>query len=430
MGKKVLIITYYWPPAGGVGVLRNLKFVKYLRDFGWEPIVFAPENADYSRIEIDNLNEIPLGLELIKYPIWEPFSLFRKFTGRKNDDNTNPVYVKENSAGILDKISIWIRGNFFIPDARFFWIKPSVKYLSKYIEEHKIDAILTGGPPHTNTVIGQKLSEKYNIPWLADFQDPWTQVDYYKNFNISRLADRRHKSLEQKVFSTASLITIVSPTWAKELEDIGAKDVKVIYYGYDESDFINLTPKHSDFFIISHAGVLGIDRQPWTLLRVLSDLCKDNIDFKNKLKIKFNGIVDHSIIQKIQEYGLESNYIFLGLTKRIDALQLMLDSDLLLLPVNKAENSKGRLPGKLYEYLRARKPILSLGTKNSDVESILNSTGAGINCEYDDYNKITEYIIETFNNKNRIIGSDVSKYTNQNQTKILASYLESITRKE
>lgn len=426
--KKVLIISYYWPPAGGVAVLRNLKFVKYLREFGWEPVVYAPENADYPRTEINNFKEIPHGVDIMKHPIREPFALFKKFTGRKDDDNTNPVYVRENSAGFFDKIAIWVRGNFFIPDARFLWIKPSVKYLSKYLKENKIDAILTGGPPHTNTVIGQQLSEKFNIPWLADFQDPWTQVDYYDKFSIGKLADRKHKKLEQKVFSTAKQITIVSPTWAKELEDIGANDVKVIYYGYDESDFAELKPKQSDYFIISHAGILGTDRQPDTFLRVLSDICKSNHDFKNKLQIKFNGAVDFTITHKIKEYGLENNYTFLGLTKRIDALQLMLDSSLLLLPVNKAVNAKGRLPGKIYEYLRVRKPILSLGPKDSDVESILKSTGAGINCEYEDYDKIWDYVTDTFNNKEKNTYSDVTIFTSRNQTKVLAGYLDDITR--
>ncbi len=426
--KKVLIISYYWPPAGGISVLRNLKFVKYLRDFGWEPIVYAPENADYNQIDHDNFNEIPKGIEILRLSIIEPFSLFRKFTGRKDTDKTNPVYVRENSSGFLDKISIWARGNFFIPDARFLWIKPSVKYLSKYLKEHKVDAILTDGPPHTNTVIGQILSEKFNIPWLADFQDPWTQVDYYKMLYIGKIADNRHKKLEQKTFRTAKQITIASPTWAHELEEIGAKKPEVIYYGYDEDDFTDLLPNQSNQFIISHAGLLGIDRQPDIFLQVLSDICKEDPEFRKRLQIKFAGIVDFTIKQKIKDCHLESNYIDLGVINRKDALQLMLDSSILLLPVNKAENAKGRLPGKIYEYLRAGKPILSLGIRESDVEAILKSTNAGVNCEYDDYNSIKEFVLGVYNKSFKSESSKklISIFSVKNQTSKIAELLDQI----
>jgi len=427
--KKVLIISYYWPPAGGVGVLRNLKFVKYLRNFGWEPIVYAPENADYPQEDLNNFNDIPDGVETIRYPIIEPFSLFRKFTGRKDSNKSNPVYVRKNNAGWLDDLAIWIRGNFFIPDARFLWIKPSVKYLSKYLQEHKIDAILTDGPPHTNTVIGQNLSEKFNIPWLADFQDPWTQVDYYKMMKIRGRADRKHRKLEQDTFKTAKKITIASPTWAGELEEIGAKDVDVIYYGYDEADFEKLSVESNpNEFVISHAGVLGIDRQPDVLLKVLSDLCQEIPEFKQKLKIKLAGAVDFSIVEMIKKNGLADNFLELGNILRVDALKLMLSSDVLLLPVNKADNAKGRLPGKIYEYLRAKKPILSLGIKGSDVEQILTETQTGFNFEYDDHQAIKSYILSIFKQDLKINpdSNKIEQFSSENQTRQIADYLNKI----
>ncbi len=426
--KKVLIISYYWPPAGGVAVLRNLKFVKYLRDFGWEPIVYAPKNADYNQLDLDNFKEIPDGIETLRYPIIEPFSLFRKFTGRKKTDKTNPVYARESSAGFMDKFSIWVRANFFIPDARFLWIKPSVKYLSEYLKENKVDAILTDGPPHTNTVIGQQLSEKFNIPWLADFQDPWTQVDYYKMFNIGKRADRKHKKLEQETFKTAKQITIASPSWADDLEKIGAKKPEVIYYGYDEDDFSGVNANRGDKFIISHAGLLGIDRQPDTFLIVLADICNSNPQFKNDLQLKFAGVVDFTIKQKIDELGLNENFIDLGTIDRKEAIQLMLDSSLLLLPVNKADNAKGRLPGKIYEYLRTFNPILALGENGSDVEGIISSTKSGINCQYDDYAGIKEFVLDVYNKtfETKSTKELIARFSVKNQTKKIAKLLSEI----
>ncbi len=429
--KKVLIISYYWPPAGGVGVIRNLKFAKYLRRFGWEPVVFVPENADYPQLDLNNLKDIPENIEVLKGKILEPFSLFRKFTGRKETDKTNPVYVRENSGGVLDKFSIWVRGNFFIPDARSLWIRPSVKFLSQYLKDNPVDAILTDGPPHTNTVIGQRLSEKFNIPWLADFQDPWTQVDYYKMMYIGHLADKKHRRLEQQTFKTAKKITIASPTWAKDLESIGAKDVDVIYYGYDEDDFseIGAIQKNDDEFVISHAGILGLDRDPDTLLNVLSKICNENPEFKKKLRIKLAGAVDFAIKQKIESYGLKDNFVDLGFISRLDSIRLMLTSDVLLLLVNKADNAKGRLPGKIYEYLRAQNPILSLGTKESDVERILTDTQTGQNMEYDDANEIEQFIINVFN-KTSCLKFDmdvISQFSSENQTRKVAQYLDVIT---
>ena len=199
--KRVLIISYHWPPSGGVGVLRCLKFSKYLRQFGWEPVVYIPMNANYLLRDDSNRKDIPDNIEILRHSIREPFGLFKLVSGRKKDDPADPVHVRQKKS-FIDNFAIWVRGNFFIPDARCLWIKPSVRYLKRYLKDHPVEAIFTDGPPHTNTVIGQRLSSELGIPWLADFQDPWTQVDYYKLYKIGKLADRRHKTLEQQAFKT------------------------------------------------------------------------------------------------------------------------------------------------------------------------------------------------------------------------------------
>ena len=212
MKKRVLIITYYWPPSGGIGVLRCLKMAKYLRDFGWEPIIYTAKDAHYPRIDHSNDRDVPEGLEIIKQKIIEPYTFYKLLTGQKKDANVNNVfYTKEENLGYMHKLSVWIRSNFFIPDARSLWIKPSVKRLTKYIEENQVDAMLTCGPPHTNTRIATLLSKKTGTPWLMDFQDPWTQVDYYALLNLSKWGDRKHRRQEQEAFAQADKVTIVSP---------------------------------------------------------------------------------------------------------------------------------------------------------------------------------------------------------------------------
>lgn len=428
--KKVLIISYYWPPAGGISVLRTLKFVKYLQNFGWLPIVYAPKNANYPYLDENNFKDIPNNIVTLRRKIYEPFGIFKFLTGRKKNDSSNPVYVKSKNS-LLDNFSIFLRGNFFIPDARCMWIKPSVKFLSKYLTENPVDAILTDGPPHTNTVIGMKLSEKLNIPWLADFQDPWTQVDYYQMMKIGKRADNKHKMLELHVFNIAKKITIASPTWAKDLMNIGAKNVDTIYYGYDEDDFVNLKlEKKSEDFIIVHAGILGIDRNPDTFLKVLSSIKKENPEFAKLLKIKFAGIVDYTIKERIKELNLNDNFEELGNIPRQKALQLMTSAKLLLLPVNKAMNANGRLPGKIYEYLRTYNPILALGNKKSDVDTILNESKTGNLFTYDDFQGIKKFVLDIFLSKinSQINKEFIKRFSSEIQTKQIAEYLNEITK--
>jgi glycosyltransferase involved in cell wall biosynthesis len=429
--KKVLIITYYWPPSGGIGVHRCLKFAKYLNQLGWEPIIYAPQNAQYPYYDETNYKHIPKGITVLKTKIFEPFNLFKKISGRKKTDSANPVYVRDRKQTVIDKIGIWIRGNLFIPDARSFWIKPSVKYLVEYLRKNPVNVILTDGPPHTNTVIGCKVSQKTGIPWLADFQDPWTQVDYYSMLKIGNRANAIHHKLEQEAFKTAKKTTIVSPTWKNDLMKIGAKNVDVIYWGYDEADFENTNNIIPDKeFSIIHAGQLGYDRKPDTFIKVLGDLKKENPDFAENLKIKFAGTVDYSIVELIEKANLKDNYNHLGNISRPEAIKLCLKSHIQFLPLNIADNAKGRIPGKLFENMRAKRPILCLGPKDSDVSKILTKSKAGESYEYNDYQGIKEYLLDTFEkykNKINIVNSNgIEEYDIKNQVKKLSLYLEEI----
>ena len=185
--KKVLIITYYWPPSGGAGVQRWLKFAKYLSDFGWEPIIYTVENGEYPVLDYDLLDEVPKGITVLKTPIWEPYSIYKKFTGRKKEDKINSGFLSEKkNPKLLEKLSIWIRGNLFIPDARKFWIKPSVNFLTNYLIDNPVDIVVSSGPPHSSHIIALKLKEKNKLPWLADFRDPWTNIYYYKELLLNK----------------------------------------------------------------------------------------------------------------------------------------------------------------------------------------------------------------------------------------------------
>jgi glycosyltransferase involved in cell wall biosynthesis len=430
--KKVLVISYYWPPSGGIGVHRSLKFVKYLQDFGWKPVVYAPLNAQYEYCDDTNFKDIPENITVIRRKILEPFGLFRKLSGRKRTDSANPVYLRDKKPKAIDKLAIWARGNLFIPDARKFWIRPSVIFLKKYLKENPVDAIFSDGPPHTNTMIACELSKATGIPWLMDFQDPWTQVDYYAMLKIGKKADEKHRKLEQEAFKTAKKTTIVSPTWKKDLESIGATNVDVIVWGYDEDDFGKEKVIFDNDFSIVHAGQLGFDRKPDVFIKVLGDLKKENPEFARKLKIKLAGKVDYSIEELIKDKGLTDNYIAFGNIPRPRAFDLTLKSHILFLPLNKAGNAKGRIPGKLFENMRSKRPILCLGPTDSDVANILRETNTGKAFEYNDYENIKNFVMEVFgkylNNNNTVDAINLEKYTVKNQTKLLSGYLDEIYR--
>ncbi len=428
--KKVLIISYYWPPSGGIGVHRCLKFAKYLQEFGWEPVVYAPLDAQYPYFDETNFQHVPENITVLRRKIFEPFDIFKKISGRKKTDQANPVYVRDRKLSKVDKLSIWIRGNFFIPDARCFWVKPSIRFLKKYLKENPVDAIFTDGPPHTNTLIGCRLSQITGIPWLMDFQDPWTQVDYYGMLKIGKRADKIHHRLEQESLATAKKTTIVSPTWKKDLESIGAKNVDVIVWGYDEDDFRHPAPSIDDDFSIIHAGQLGFDRRPDTFIRLLGDLKKEMPDFGEKLKLKFAGTVDYAIVEMIKNAGLEENYLPLGNISRPAAIELTEKAHVLLLPLNIADNAKGRIPGKLFENMRAKRPILCLGPTDSDVAGIITETNTGKAFGYDNYEGIKKYLLEIFeqykSGTNTVDAKELVKYTVKNQTRLLAGFLDGI----
>jgi hypothetical protein len=428
--KKVLLITYHWPPSGGVTVLRCLKIVKYLREFGWEPVVLTAKNASYPFTDEGNFKDIPEGIEIIKVPIWEPVGWFKKLSGRaKNEPIQNITSTASKDRSWIDELSIWIRGNFFIPDARKFWIRPSVRYLTNYLKSNRIDAIFTDGPPHTNTVIGMRISRKTGIPWLADFQDPWTQVDYYKDFKISAWADKKHRKLEQEVFQTASKITIASDHWKTELESIGAKNVDVIYYGYDEDDFMAFKEKPHDKLVFFHGGVLGRDRNPENLFKVIAELRASEKEKYDHIAIRLAGEVDIEVKRSIKANGLTDITSYLGMLPRHEVYGEYANSDLLILPVNKADNAKGRIPAKLFEYLRTGKQILAFGPEDGDVARIIKEMQRGSCHAYSDITSIRKSVQQAIKNieTGQREAKDPSKYSNREQTRLVAKYLDEIS---
>ena len=378
--KKILIITYYWPPSGGGGVQRWLKFVKYLPQAGWDPIVVAPQNAEYPTTDESLLRDIDPKLEVIKIPIWEPYNLFKILTGKKKDAKVNSgVLTDKSKQSLAERISIWIRGNILIPDPRIFWVNPAKKTLKKYLQNNSVDAIITTGPPHSVHLIGYKLKKSLGIKWLADFRDPWSGIDYLEEFNPGKMAMNKQKKLEHKVITTADQVITVSENWANDLKILGAKNIEVITNGYDEKDFAGFNYNYqSEDFTLLYSGIIHAYRNPKYLWDALEKTCKTDEYFASKIKLKLFGTIDDEVIAYLESLPfLSKRFYYGGYISHTALIQEYAKATVLLLLQNNTKNAMGHIPGKLFEYLASGKHIAALCNSNSDVAKILSRYDKG-----------------------------------------------------
>lgn len=371
MAKKVLVITYYWPPAGGIAVQRWVKFSKYLNEFGWEPIIFTVSNGQYQLIDQSMLLDVPKNITVIKRQIWEPYSLYRFLAKEKKRISQNPDEIKPGEkTSLMKKISVWIRSNLFIPDARMFWINPSVKFLNRYLKENKVDAVVSTGPPHSAHLIALALKKRNKISWLADFRDPWTNMDYYHELNLTSWADRKHHRLEKEVLSRADAVTVVGNGMRMEFEGKGRGKIFVVTNGFDEADFGEIDTEVDKDFSLLHMGSFFARINPVGLWDALAQLKRESHPLIKKLKLKLTGRVAPAVIESIRKNGLEEFLEVKPFCKHQEAIREMKKAAILLLCV--FEETKFVVTGKLFEYLATQRPILYVGPKDGDAAQILS----------------------------------------------------------
>ncbi|TAE53672.1 MAG: glycosyl transferase family 1 [Bacteroidetes bacterium] len=395
--KKFLLITYYWPPSGGAGVQRCLKLVKYARDFGWEPVVYTALDAAYPITDPSLEQDVPPEVEVIRGPIWEPYEWYKRFTGKKKDEAVYSGFLNEDKKpSLTERLSIWVRGNFFIPDARRFWIGPSVKLLADYLKQHPVDAIISSGPPHSVHLIARGLKRQLGIPWVADFRDPWTNIDFYDQLGLSSWADRIHHRQEASVMREADQIVTVSWTWAKEFEALGAKAVPVITNGFDEADFAFEKPPLETKFVFSHIGYLNADRNPPLLWQAFGELCREIPGLQDDLVLRFIGKTDHITYRQIEAQGLADNLERIAYLPHSEVLSWTCRSQALLLLVNDVPNVMGHIPGKTYEYIGSRRPVLAIGPEEADFARVIRETNSGVVCGFTDLEKMKREILRMY----------------------------------
>lgn len=426
--KRVLIVTYYWPPSAGSGVQRWLKFSKYLPQFGWQPVIFTPENPDFS-LQDESLEQgVDKQTEVLKFPIWEPYQLFRTLKKQKPKDTASILEYKD--PGMLDQLAVWLRGNLLIPDPRLFWIKPSVKFLEEIWEQNDFKAIITTGPPHSMHLIGRNLKRKTSIPWLADFRDPWSTWEFLDTLKLSGFARKKHLKLESSVFEEADSLVTISPTFRKEMKGIGAKDIQVLLNGFDPSDipeFLTTPPEGSSVLEIVYSGVIDAIRNPLPFLNVLKSVFGNT---NGKVRLTFVGRVNEGVKQLLSEDSWFQDHVVLaGYVTHKEVFSYYQKAHLLLLILTNTKNAKGNIPGKLFEYMATGRQILALGDPMGDTASIIESSEAGQVYSHTDEAGMAQFI-QNFQNSERPKKSDtdIQQYSRKKITGQLAQLLDKISQ--
>jgi len=402
--KKLLIITYYWPPAGGPGVQRWLKFVKYLPEFNIQPIVYIPENPTYPIVDNGLESEVSDKAIILKNKIFEPYGLASFFGKNKTKKISSGIIPNQKKQSVLEKTLLWVRGNLFIPDARFLWVKPSVNYLKKYIEENNIDTIVTSGPPHSLHLIGLQLKKELNIKWFADFRDPWTTIGYHKALKLSSYANKKHKAFEKLVLTSADTIIVTSKTTKTEFQKITSKPIEVITNGYD----IEKIEKQSldEKFSLAHIGSFLSERNPRILWQALKELVSENADFKNDFRLKLIGATSQEVLDTISEFKLNDYVQNLGYVSHQEAVEHQRKSQVLLLIEINSNDTKSIIPGKLFEYMVSERPIIALGPEGSDFAEIITATNTGVFFTYNEKEKLKALLLKyykEYQNQNLIV---------------------------
>ena len=430
--KKVLIITYYWPPSGGIAVQRWVKFVKYLPGFDWEPIVYTVSNGEYALVDHSLEGELAADLVVIKRPIWEPYQWYQLLSKAKKGNGRLSIKLSER-AGLAERISLWVRSNIFIPDARRFWIKPSVRFLVKFLSETKVDVIITTGPPHSLHLIGLEVVAKTKIPWIADFRDPWTSMDYYKDLQLTRWADEKHHRLEKEVLQRANAVIAVGKMMQREFEEKRGALVEYLPNGYDLKEFFVDHPIQFDYeFTIVHAGSLFERRNPLSLWKAMTELRDESHPLLQKIKIKLLGRVDETVLKSIQKNGLHDFVQLIPFVPHPELVTHLQSAQVLLLPIDNFEGAKWVLTGKLFEYLAAQRPVLCIGPVDGDAAEIIYETGVGEIFDFEDVAGIKKYMVTAFGlyekNSLTLENPQIGRYSLQGLTQKLADILNHISK--
>ncbi len=427
--KKVLIVTYYWPPTGGSGVQRWLKFVKYLPSLGWQPYVFTPENPTFEIRDDTLLKDVPAEAEVIRFPIWEPYKIFARVSRLMGRNEVSQIdLVVAGKKNLFQRITGWIRGNILIPDPRIFWVKPSVTFLEDFLKSNGISTIITTGPPHSVHLIGLKLKKlDPALNWIVDLRDPWSEWDLFDTLSLTRWARRRHQSLEKEVLRLADRVITIAPYHVRRFEVLGRRKVELITNGFDEDDFKGIKKVRTENFTIRHIGMVDELRDPRPFMQAVRELLTQNPSWRTQVKIEFIGSVNSSFREFVAIDPLLSSITkFSNPLPHKALLTLYGETDIQLLVLAHTALAPGNLPGKFFEYLASGNFIFGVGPENGDAGDVLRKTQAGRMIEKHNTAAMKTLLTERFDHWKKDLHEedrDVAAFSRRELTRKLAVIL-------
>jgi glycosyltransferase involved in cell wall biosynthesis len=389
LSKKLLIITYYWPPSGGAGVQRWLKFATNLDHFGWEVHVLTVDEkkASYPYIDQTLSSEIPKSIQVHKTATWEPYKAYQWLTRSKSPAAGFANVESSSQKSFLQSISLYIRGNLFIPDPRRGWNRYAIKKATQLLDKWDFEAVITTSPPHSSQLIGLALKNTRNIFWIADLRDPWTDIYYYKHLKHSDKSAMKDAKYEQLVLEKTDRIITVSESLSKllktKLEAHAHSKFRVITNGFDALDFQNLPAAISPKFTIGYMGTITNQYRLDSFLEAISH-------FRNIIELTFVGELPQEVKRTIEDFEIKITHV--GCLSHRDALIHMSKCSAYLLSIPQVSQNAGIVTGKLFEYLALTKPIIGVGPTQGDAAQIVDRMQAGKFFDYNDVNGITKYV--------------------------------------
>lgn len=403
-GKRVLIITYYWPPSGGAGVHRWLKISKYLAENN-TVYVYTPANPDFALKDESLLQKVSPKIKVLKRKIFEPYFIYRAFVKKSDKGQVNQPSSVDTSKSPIKRMGKWARGNMFIPDPRVFWVKPSFRYLKKIIKEENIEVIISTGPPHSMHLIGLKLKKHFGhkVNWISDFRDPWTDIDFYEMLSVGKRADNKNKRLEKQVVEQSDTVVTISNRWDGVFAEMNQNRRKIITNGFDSVDYKTNHVKDNPYFTITHLGSINADRNPESLWIALSNLCEINEEFKSNLRVRLVGNVHENVKSDVEKFGLTGQVEFVANMPHKQAIEQLYNSSLSLLLLNNAKNIAGIAPGKMYEYMGVGNPIFAVGQLDGDAGKIITENELGTITDFGDSDGAEKAILafyDSYSNNN------------------------------
>ena len=390
--KKVLVITYYWPPTGGSGVQRWVKFTKYLQRFGWQSIVYTPQNPEQLAVDESLLKDVSPDVTVIKTHISEPYAIYKRFF-KSSDKGAGVNPLNQQKKSLKQKLAILLRGNLFVPDPRAGWVNPSVRFLRKYLKDNPVDAVVTTGPPQSMHLIGLKLKRLTGVRWIVDFRDPWTEMHYFKHMGLLPCTAKRHRKLEQQVIDECDAVISVSSPVRDDFQARTSTPVILLTNGYDTEDFAAEPPAlPADRFTLVHTGLFASDGNPVKLWDVLAAKCAEDAEFKRQLRIRLAGKTDTEIVESLNVRGLSGNVENLGYLPHSQTVELQRSANVLMLPLRQEPEYAKALPGKIFEYMAARRPVLGIGQEGGAAATMLSDSGAGVMYDWDRTEPLRSFI--------------------------------------